>query len=163
MAEIVLNNGMIVLVDDEDFAILSEMRWYAVPRRKGWIASERSNDYFNTMHRFIMQPDDDQMVDHRNANSLDNRRQNLRNCTVGQNNKNVSRHSDKQSSRFKGVFRASYTKLTGGRFYARIQTDGKLTHLGSFNTEVMAAIAYDKAAIEQHGDFAKTNFSFSRR
>lgn len=48
--------------------------------------------------------------------------------------------------------------LDKGRWRAYIQVNGRQINLGRFNTEAEAGRAYDKAAIEHHGDKAKLNF-----
>lgn len=62
------------------------------------------------------------------------------------------RRSERCTSRFKGVSKAK------SKWRATIHADGVTTHLGVFENEVDAAKAYDKAAIELHGDFACLNF-----
>lgn len=91
-------------------------------------------------------------VDHINGDKLDNRAVNLRPCTNAENLRNgLSRGG---SSRFKGVCFHKQNK----NWISSITLNGKTTHLGSFESEVDAAIAYDKAAKEMHGKFARTNF-----
>jgi hypothetical protein len=92
-------------------------------------------------------------IDHINGIRDDNRLSNLRLATRSQNlaNKSSQRGS---SSRFKGV---SLDKRTG-KWDARIGYGvGKNLHLGLFNVEEEAALAYNRAAYLLHGEFAKLN------
>jgi len=92
------------------------------------------------------------MVDHINGNGLDNRRENLRPATNRENQGN----SEKQqgvSSRFKGV---CWVK-SKGRWTAYIKTKKRLEKLGYFDDETQAAKAYNMAAIEVFGEFARLN------
>ena len=93
-------------------------------------------------------------VDHKNRNGLDNRRDNLRLATHGQNLANSKTHSE---SGFKGVEKNKH------RFYASISIDGKTKKLGGYDTPEEAARAYDEAALEQFGEFARINFSKGAR
>ncbi|QAV07442.1 AP2 domain-containing protein [Bacillus vallismortis] len=104
------------------------------------------------LHRWLMNPSDDQVVDHRNHDTLDNRRANLRLCSIGENNRN-RKYSKHNTSEYKGV---GWHK-TNGRYRARIKFNGKSIHLGYFKTEIEAAEAYNKAAIKFHGEFAEIN------
>jgi len=45
---------------------------------------------------------------------------------------------------------------------ASIRKDGKQRHIGTYLTAEEAALAYDKAAIQMHGQFANLNFSNQR-
>ncbi len=91
-------------------------------------------------------------VDHINGNRLDNRKCNLRLATRSQNLQN-SRKRTGCSSRFKGVNWLGQNK----RWRARIKVFGKEIALGCFISELEAAEAYNKAAKEHFGDFAKLN------
>ncbi len=57
------------------------------------------------------------------------------------------------SSKFKGVcFHKRHKK-----WQASINSGGRLIHLGSFGGEIEAAKAYNEAALEYFGEFAKLN------
>ena len=90
-------------------------------------------------------------TDHVNGNSLDNRRVNLREATRSQNNWN--RGKQLGSSRFKGITWDKRDK----NWKAQIQVNYKRISIGRFTDEIEAAKAYDKAAMEHFGEFARTN------
>lgn len=91
-------------------------------------------------------------IDHINHNTLDNRRENLRACTNAQNaaNQKLSRSN---RSGFKGVCWCNRAK----KWIAYLSKDKKFINLGLFTDPVLAAKAYDAAAIEKFGEFACTN------
>jgi Demerecviridae HNH endonuclease len=91
-------------------------------------------------------------VDHRNLDKSDNRWDNLRAATTGQNARN-RRRPKSNSSGFKGVSLHSQS----GKWWARIMIDRKSVSLGLHNTRESAHEAYRKAAAELHGDFARHN------
>jgi hypothetical protein len=91
-------------------------------------------------------------VDHINGKPGDDRWENLRECSHAENQKNMRRHRD-NSSGFKGV----YTSNKGRTWFSQIMSDGKLKYLGSFATKEEAAAAYDAAATDLHGQFARLN------
>jgi hypothetical protein len=92
-------------------------------------------------------------IDHINGNRSDNRRVNLRPATRAQNSRNVRSHSG-ASSLYLGVFRNS----TNTKWCAQIMIDGRRRHLGLFDYEIHAALAYDAAARKHFGSFSRPNF-----
>ena len=104
------------------------------------------------LHRLVVGAPDRVVVDHINGDVLDNRRVNLRTCTVAENTRN--RSPLRAKSGYKGVFRKK-----NGRYFASIVCDMKTHYLGSFGCAVEAAKAYDEAAIRLHGAFAVLNFA----
>ncbi len=105
------------------------------------------------MHREIMQPRDDRVVDHRNCNSLDNRRANLRFATHAENMHNRRKRKN-ATSQYIGVF---YRKDTR-KWVAKIMIGRKRIQLGNFENEIDAARAYDEGAKKYHKEFARLNF-----
>lgn len=90
------------------------------------------------------------IIDHINGDRTDNRICNLRVVTTSQNMMN----SDKRamcSSAFKGV------KRDRSSWVASIQSANKPIHIGSFQSEHTASIAYDMFASVLHGEFARPN------
>ena len=91
-------------------------------------------------------------IDHVNGDGLDNRRANLRPATAGQNQANRSRNTN-GTSRFKGV--AWFQKSQ--KWMAKITHNYKQIYLGCYHTEKEAAIAYNVAALELFGEYARLN------
>ena len=108
------------------------------------------------LHRLIMClrgiDIDDCEIDHKDGNGLNNRFSNLRLATSSQNKTSRGVRADSKSG-FKGV---EFQKQNSN-WCAYICFDGKKRHLGVFKTSTAAALAYNKAAIEQWGEYAWTN------
>ena len=95
-------------------------------------------------------PKDD--IDHINGIRNDNRIENLRKATRGQNNYNKG-STPNTSSKYKGVYRRR-----GNKFVAEIRKDGIKYYLGSFDCEAKAAKAYDKKSKELCEGYERLNF-----
>jgi hypothetical protein len=93
-------------------------------------------------------------VDHIDGNTLNNSQSNLRQATRAENNKNA-KCTKETLSKTKGV--GIYKTRKGIRFRATLRTDKKRFHLGVFDSLNEAKDAYDKAAIEHFGEFARTH------
>lgn len=104
-------------------------------------------------HRLVAGAVKGQLVDHINGDTLDNRLENLRLCSIKENSRNV--RGREGTSRYKGV----YFQKRARKWCASIRVDYKLIYLGLFELEEKAAEAYDLAAISHFGEFAKPNFS----
>lgn len=92
-------------------------------------------------------------IDHEDTNGLNNRIGNLRECTPTQNNHNqIAKRAKKDLA--KGVTMYSQKGFT--YFRSRIVVDKKERSLGYFKTEAEAAAAYESAANEAFGQFART-------
>jgi len=99
-----------------------------------------------------MSPGAGMVVDHIDGNGLNNAKANLRICTFAQNIRN-SKIRVGCSSKYKGV---CWDKKASN-WRARIMINGRLTSLGSFDSEESAGMAYDTAAISNYGEYASTN------
>lgn len=158
MKLIALTRGFSAIVDDEDFEYLNQWKWHCLFQAKGkHIYAKRTvsepKKHCLRMHRIIMNCPKNMIVDHINGNTLDNRKENLRICTKNQNNMNISKR-EKTINKYKGVTK---NKARHRPFYAVIGVNKKRIYLGSFYTEIQAAVAYNEAAIKYHGEFAKLN------
>lgn len=160
MKKIPLTRGQFAIVDDDDFERLSQFRWQAHPHRttNSYYACRTAKKNENNgrlsirMHREIMKAKRGEQVDHINRNTLDNRKENLRFCTGGQNCANKGIVSTNTSG-FKGVAWKKSTK----KWMAYAKIHGKRKHIGYYDTALEAAVAHDKVAVELHGEFALTN------
>lgn len=104
------------------------------------------------LHRFIRRARPGSRVDHRNRNTFDCCRWNLRECSVSQNNRN-RRKMGNSRNRFKGVFK------NAGRTWSTYIRDcsGSKFYGGCFAKEEHAAVAYNILARLFHGEFACLN------
>lgn len=159
MREISLANGKgVVKVDDEDFPVVSQIKWHRHPRgyAYGWVSKDGTKRK-ELMHRVILGLSGRaNQADHINHDKLDNRRENLRRCTNMQNHANKPKPRARVSNfiRYKGVRRSG---TPSERWCAAIRTNYKTIHLGSFGTQEEAALAYNRAAVELFGEFACLN------
>ena len=162
MKEIKLTRGYVAIVDDEDFEKLSKFKWKADVRKSGLVYAKRFVEknidgirYRRSfyLHRDIMEAiGGGDLIDHENGCPLDCRRDNLRPCDYAQNNRN-SKVKSIRNEGIKGVY-----LRPSGRWAAQITFNYKNICIGTFDTIELAALAYDKMAIELFGDFARTNF-----
>ncbi len=150
---VAIKNGAEAKVDEADFERVNARRWYAVKRSHLTYAESCSPTQI-MLHRFILNDAPvGAVIDHINGDQMDNRRSNLRVCTQGQNARNC-RGSKNNRSGFKGVS----WKTDIGKWRARIMIDRREISLGAFESPDAAARAYDVAAAEYFGEFARFNF-----
>jgi hypothetical protein len=151
--KIILTQGQVAIVDDEDYEYLNQWKWYAKYNKniKNYYAARaeylgRINGKYNQktifMHRVIMNPPKGKVVDHVNHDTLDNRRSNLRIVYRRQNDQNKK---NKKTSNYPGV---SWHKATK-KWTAQIVINKKKKYLGIFADEREAAKAYENACREQ--------------
>jgi hypothetical protein len=133
----VIRTEQSIQIDPEDFDFVQSIKWhisnagYAVNRQKG------------LLHRLLMNPPKDKVVDHINGDKLDNRRSNLRVIDQAENVTNSKKTWGR--SKHKGVW---FSKEKN-KWAATIACRKVRTHLGYFKTEKEAAEAYRIAAMER--------------
>ncbi len=150
-----LTKDKFAIVDADDYERLSKYKWHALQDSNNYYARKRRGHGMVLMHRLLLNAPRGLVVDHINHNGLDNRKSNLRLCTVAENNQN-SRPCTRPNkwSKYKGVTFDKNRKL----FMAAIIHNKKRYFLGRFDSETDAAKAYDKKASELFGEFAYLNF-----
>ncbi len=139
-----------MIVDADRFEWFSGFRWYV--DKDGYAVCtfyhENGQCTIRAHHLVIGQPVPPLVTDHINGDGLDNRRSNLRVVTRSQNAQNRGPVGGRQ---FKGV------SARDGRWRAQIRVDGRTIVVGKYDTEQQAAIAWNKAALQYHGEFAYQN------
>jgi len=155
--EIILTQGKVAIVDDEDFEYLNQWKWFANLKGKKFYVG-RNISMFNgkqtkiCMHRFIMNPEKGMVIDHLDGNSLNNQKNNLRICTQAENNRNRNFNINNTSG-FKGV----YWHKISSKWMAYIRINKKRLYLGIYTDPIDAARSYNEAALKYHGEFANLN------
>ena len=170
MIQIPLANGKgFALINDEDFALVEPYIWRLSQHKRinkdgsvglgpkyarGYLKGEGRSGRSVLMHRLLAGILDrpDVYVDHIDGDGLNNRRDNLRLCTRSENLANQS--SARGTSQFKGVFWNS----KDAKWQAAIRKNGAQYYLGLFDSEIDAALAYDRKARVLFKEFARLNF-----
>jgi hypothetical protein len=155
MKEIPLTQGKVALVDDDDFAYLSQFKWYAQKNFNTFYAQRHvrvnGRQYHISMHRVVACTSVGMHTDHIDGNGLNNTKANLRSCTNRENHYNTARPIT-ATLPYKGISRAN------SKWRASLQVDRKLVYIGVFPTMEEAARAYDRRAKELWGEYARLNF-----
>ncbi len=147
------NSTQTAIIDADLLEFLSQWNWRLGSHGYACRA-ERIDGVFRQilLHRVINGTPEGKHTDHINGSRLDDRRINLRTVTCAQNGHN--RNGRKSRSKYKGV----EVRPDGKHWKAEIRANGSRRYLGFFTSEKEAAVAYDRAAILLHGEFAKLNF-----
>lgn len=139
MKSILTKNGFETFVDDIDYEVLKDYVWYSSP--EGYCTAYIGNKKIK-MHRLIMGNPKGKIVDHKDTNPLNNRRDNLRLVTPVENAQNRKKNKNKTSSKYKGVF------FKNNCYIAKLIANGEEYFMGYYKSEVAAAYAYNKKAKE---------------
>jgi uncharacterized CHY-type Zn-finger protein len=146
VVEIILRNNSAeevarTKVSYSKMAIVKEHKWYLAPN--GYVANAKNGVY---LHRFLLNADNNELVDHEDGNPLNNLDSNIRKCTRSQNNMN---------RKAKGVYVDNRMSEGTKKWYAEITVDRKKKRLGHFYTEEDAIKARIKAEEEYFGEFRR--------
>lgn len=132
-----------ILVSDEDWHKLNKERWY-IDKNTGYAF----NNDLKTMHRLLLPCEDTtKVINHKNGNRIDNRRENLEIVTATENAHQKKSKLKNCSSQYFGVVLHKPTN----KWMSRLKKDHKEYYLGLYENEIDAAKAYNKKAIELYG------------
>ena len=137
-------------LDKEDYEKVKECCWRI---EKGYVVARlpKTNKRIS-MHRLVTDCPKGMVVDHINHNTADNRKSNLRICTISDNNKNKSVAKNSKS----GVNGVTWYEK-GSKWLVRINADGKQISLGYFSNKEDAIKARIAAEKKYYGEFANNN------
>lgn len=145
-----LTKGKVAVIDRVDLALVGHLKWYAMQNTAGnWYAHHKPYKLpYISMHRLLMglKTGNGGLVDHKDGDSLNNRRGNLRMSSWSLNGAN--RHRRAGACKFRGM------NFTSGKYQVVVGRE----YVGRFEDEVEAAKAYDVAASRIYGDHAILNF-----
>lgn len=150
--EIYLTRGYKAKIDRDQWTLCSSYTWCALVTEKGVYAVSRTGGKYIYLHKLLL-GFPKELVDHKNRDTLDCRKENLRLVTYSQNNMNKCGNTF-STSRFKGV---CYDR-SRAKWKARLLYRGTVYLDKRFDTELSAAKAYDDTARRVFGEYAFLNF-----
>jgi hypothetical protein len=144
-----------VLISECDFERVIAHRWHKCSTKRGPYFEHKTplpdcKSVF--LHRFIVSCPVGMQVDHINGDTLDNRRSNLRICTITENNRNCHKYKNNTSG-YKGV----HWDKEKRKWRAAIKVNKKIISLGRFDDPEKAYEAYVAASKKYHGEFGRTS------
>lgn len=125
------NTSKIILIDEEDLerADIALGHWRVLESDSHtYYAKTYIKDRLALLHRFLLNPPTELVVDHINRNPLDNRRCNLRICTRAQNSENRSPLPSGS-----GIRNVHFDKNTG-LWRVQLRLHGEVMRFGSFES-----------------------------
>lgn len=158
--QIDLTKGYTATIDADDADAVEQHSWCANLCSNGSIyAKTRIGGRKGrgvSLHEFLLGKVKGLQIDHIDGNTLNNCRSNLRHVNPSQNCMNRGKIRRACASAYKGVTNRKCRKSSP--WQARIQVGDKRVLLGFFDTQERAARAYDVAAMQYFGPFARLNF-----
>lgn len=144
------------IIDLEDVEKCEKYKWGLNHK---YVTTNKTNLHSNfLLHRLIMNPKDNEVVDHINHNELDNRKFNLRICTQNKNAQNTSKSINNTS----GIIGISWDK-TRNKWSTYIIINYKKIHLGYRSNKEEAIKLRLEAELKYFGkDFAPQREMFKQ-
>lgn len=142
-----IGKGRYTIVDNEDYDFLIQRKWHFY---SGYVGSGVHKNTNILMHRHIMNPPKNMVIDHIDGNTFNNQKTNLRICTKAENMRNC-KLSKANTSGHKGVYWSKKER----KWIASIVINRRKIRLGGFSCIEDAAKAYREAALKYHGEFAR--------
>lgn len=157
MKTIILREGQNSFVDNDDYDLVNNRKWFAGGGREKkyamtYILDGKGKWVQISMHKMLLGSRGKMEIDHKNGNGFDNRRVNLRFATRQQNASNLGKKITCKS-KYKGVVWRPDANL----WRATLTKNWKQISLGYYKTEREAAIAYNEGAKKHFGEFARLN------
>ena len=159
MKEIILTQGKVALVDDEDYERINQYKWIALKQKCGFYAIRKINTdgkrvNFKMCREILMLSVEDKcIVDHRDRNTLRNLKENLRITDKSLNSHNCKIYKNNKSG-YRGV---SWHK-DANKWQVHFKINGKSINCGIYTDATKAAMAYDLMATKYWGEDATLNF-----
>lgn len=167
MKELLLTNGLTVLLDDRDYETIPKTGWYTHS-----LGNARTNyvnhDTYGKLHRYILNVTNPlEIVDHIDRNGLNNQRKNLRIVDTSQNKRNQDTVKSNKFN-FNGIsfekaqrgrkprFRVRYStderdfRYTGGRFFQKTKSF-TILNVDSLEERLKEAILYRITKMREFG------------
>lgn len=145
------------IIDLDDYKLVSSLNLRTVKKGQDYYICYSENKKTIYLHNLLLKTDKHKVVDHINRNTLDNRKENLREATKQE---NAFNHK---------LFSTSTSGITGVTIYkikniyeSRIMFGGKSIYLGRFKNIEDAVIARLKAEKKYFGKFASQRHLFEK-
>lgn len=152
---IITAKGEEILIDRQDIDKTMKHSWCI--SKTGYPVAN-INGRVTKLHRFILGLSvGEGIVDHKNGNPLDNRRENLRVCNAIENARNHGLNKNNISGM------AGVSKTASGKWRARITVNRKEVRIGTYDTIVEAMEARREAERKYYGEFAPEGRNISKK
>lgn len=140
--------------DIEDYEMIKQYKWLVNKFRGSKTYSNYYivNKHGNFLHRIIINAPKGKVVDHIDGDSMNNRKANLRICTIRDNSKNNKIHKDNKSGH-KGVLWYYYNNVN--KWMAYICVNNIRMNLGYYDTYEDACKIREKAEEKYFGEFSR--------
>jgi len=134
-------------IDISDFEKLRNHCWYKTKRHS---VETRIDNKLVKIHRFLLEPNNSEVIDHINWDYLDNRKENLRKCTFKQNSYNITKVV------WKVPYKWIYKRKGINSYVARVKYKWKVYRKESKDL-IKLVKWYDKRSVELFWEYATTN------
>lgn len=139
------------IIDAEDYGLVKNKKWYLRSSRKNSYVVSGNGEQLSRLHRLVMKAQKGQIFDHKDRNTLNNRKGNLRSCTRAQNRQNSS-IGEQNKSGIKNV----WWDRQHEKWCVEVTSNKIRYHIGRFDAIEEAELVAINARKKYHGEFADT-------